>query len=53
MYAGNRLLVVEMVPMPGQPDVEIALLDMVEPQLVFAAKLACQAVARLLHRNGG
>jgi len=28
MCSGNRLLVVEMVPVPGQPDVGIALLDM-------------------------
>ena len=28
MYSGNRLVVVEMVPVPGQPDVGIALLDM-------------------------
>ena len=28
MSAGDRLLVVEMVPVPGQPDVGIALLDM-------------------------
>jgi len=28
MYQGNRLLVIEMVPVPGQPDVGIALLDM-------------------------
>jgi hypothetical protein len=29
MSSGDRLLVVEMVPVPGQPDVPIALLDMV------------------------
>ena len=29
MTAGNRLLVIEMVPVPGQPDVGIALLDIV------------------------
>ena len=28
MRSGNRLLVVEMVPVPGQPDIGIALLDM-------------------------
>ena len=28
MSSGDRLLVVEMVPVPGQPDVGIALLDM-------------------------
>ena len=29
MRSGDRLLVVEMVPVPGQPDVGIALLDMI------------------------
>jgi hypothetical protein len=27
MQSGDRLLVIEMVPMPGEPDLDIALLD--------------------------
>jgi len=53
MKARLLLSTAEYLRLAERPNDAISLVEMVEAQLAFAKKLACQAVARILHSTRG